>query len=46
VTISASVSVRGSFDDLVGAHEERRRDREAESFGRFHVDREVEMRGP
>jgi hypothetical protein len=33
-----------SFDHLVGAGEERRRDREAEGFGRLQVDRELELR--
>ena len=34
-----------SFDDLVGSHEERRRDRKAKRFGGSHVDDEVEARG-
>jgi hypothetical protein len=33
------------FDHLVGAHEERRRDRQAKRFGSPHVDSEVETRG-
>jgi hypothetical protein len=35
----------GLFDHLGGAHEERRRDREAKRFGGSHVDDEVEARG-
>ena len=34
-----------SFDYLIGAHEERRRDREAKRFGGSHVDSKVEMCG-
>jgi hypothetical protein len=34
-----------SINDLVGAHEERRRDREAKRSGGPHVDDEVEARG-
>ena len=33
-----------SFDYLVGAHEEGRRDREAKRFGGLHIDGGVETR--
>jgi hypothetical protein len=38
-------AARKLFDHLVGAHEERRRDRQAKRFGSPHVDSEVETRG-
>ena len=46
--MSVSCQTRTSrrlFDQLIGAHEERRRDREAKRFGGPHVDDEVEARG-